>query len=1022
MRFLCVASAAHFLYFKEEVMNTFKKMLPIIFTLAFISVMLVITSTVVSAETYSGESEDGLYWTLDTDSGVLNITGFGDMANYSYIYSAPWSEHRELIKSVVIDDYVTSIGMLAFSGCRSLTDVTIPDSIRVIHPWAFEYCESLTNVMIGKSVEMIHDEVFSSCYSLECITVDKDNQYYSSDDNGVLYDKAKTVLIQYPIGNPRTSFAIPDSVTDISDDAFYGCDFLLNVTIPNSVVNIGESSFWNCSLTNITIPSSVKSIGSFAFSYCPLKKIIISNSVTSIGVNAFSDTDYYNDKNNWVDGVLYIDDYLIAAADEVSGSCVVKTGTRCIADYAFDNCHSLTSVIIPDSVTTIGDSAFSNCNSLISVNIGDSVISIGDKAFSNSESLTSVVIPDSVTSIGAYAFYNTAYYDNSDNWINDVLYIDNHLIEARSSLSGNYSVKKGTISIADYAFVNCDSLVNVIIEDSVKNIGDYSFSECDGLTSVIIGDSVTSIGDRTFYNCKTLTNVTIGNSVVSIGDRAFYYCKALTNVTLGNSVTSIGERAFYNCKALENIIVPSSVANIGYHAFLYCSSLTAINVDDNNQHYTSINGILYNKDVSVLIQYPIGNSRHSFTLPDSVTTIGDAAFSACVLLTSVDIPNSVTTIGDHAFSESDSLTSINIPASVMNIGDYAFSSCDSLTVINVDSDNQYYASLDGVLYNKDITTLIQYPFGDLRKTFRVPDSVTYIDGSGFEYCKSLETVVVHAGVTKISVVAFLGSTVTIKCYEKSCAYKYAVYNMIQYELIVDCDAHTWGNWTTVIAPTYETVGIEERACSVCGITESREIPIIEEFDNPFTDVKDSHWFYSSVEFVVKKGYMEGMSDTTFSPNSNITREQFVLILANIAGVDTNEYKNESSGFTDVKTGQWYSGAVTWAVNEGYVSGMSADKFGRGQSIQRAALARMLYNYASKNGIDVSGRADLSGFGDAAEFDKAGNAWMVEPVQWAVDAGIISGMTVNGKNCVNPKGTATRAQAARMLMQFDELIK
>lgn len=201
-------------------------------------------------------------------------------------------------------------------------------------------------------------------------------------------------------------------------------------------------------------------------------------------------------------------------------------------------------------------------------------------------------------------------------------------------------------------------------------------------------------------------------------------------------------------------------------------------------------------------------------------------------------------------------------------------------------------------------------------------------------------------------------------------------------------------------------------CTEC----TNPTPVVDKF----TDVKESHWFYGSVSFVAEKGYMNGMSETTFSPNSNITREQFVLILANIADVNTDQYKNTASGFTDVPTGQWYSGAVAWAVKEGYVSGMSATKFGRGQSIQRAALARMLYNYASKNGIDTSGRADLFSFGDVAEFVKDGNSWMLEPVQWAVKTGIISGMTVNGKNCVNPKGTATRAQAARMLSVFDGL--
>ena len=232
--------------------------------------------------------------------------------------------------------------------------------------------------------------------------------------------------------------------------------------------------------------------------------------------------------------------------------------------------------------------------------------------------------------------------------------------------------------------------------------------------------------------------------------------------------------------------------------------------------------------------------------------------------------------------------------------------------------------------------------------------------------------------------------------------------------------HTPGAWTVTKKPTYSENGEERQVCTGCGEELNRRTVPKLTYTNKFVDVKNNAWYADAVASVVKCGYMNGMSETVFSPNSNITREQFVLILANIAGVDTNQYKNIDSGFADVKVGQWYSGAVTWAVSEGYVSGMSATAFGRGLPLQRAALARMLYNYAAKNGINTSGRADLSSFGDVAEFVKPGNSWMLEPVQWAVKMGIISGMSVNGKNCVNPKGTATRAQTARMLMVFDEL--
>ncbi len=233
---------------------------------------------------------------------------------------------------------------------------------------------------------------------------------------------------------------------------------------------------------------------------------------------------------------------------------------------------------------------------------------------------------------------------------------------------------------------------------------------------------------------------------------------------------------------------------------------------------------------------------------------------------------------------------------------------------------------------------------------------------------------------------------------------------------------TWGRFSTV--PTTLATGMSGTGSNgdnvlSCGITLYMGNRTM---STGFSDVKPSAWYYAAVTSVVSKGYMNGMSDTVFSPHTNITREQFVQILANIAGANTDLYKYDQTDFKDVPTGRWYSGAVAWAVDRGYVSGMSATTFGTGHSIQRAALARMLYNYAAKNGIDIEGRGNLSVFADAREFDKEANYWMVEPMLWAVDAGIISGMNMNGKLCANPKGTATRAQAAVMLMKFDDLMK
>ena len=217
----------------------------------------------------------------------------------------------------------------------------------------------------------------------------------------------------------------------------------------------------------------------------------------------------------------------------------------------------------------------------------------------------------------------------------------------------------------------------------VTSIGDYAFYNCDGLTSVTIGESVTSIGNYAFRYCSVLTSIIIPNSVTSIGNDAFSSCSALTSVTIGDSVTTIGNYAFYNCYRLTSITIPDSVTSIGNHAFAYCSALTSIVVDKDNTTYQSINGNLYSKDGKTLIAYAIGKTDTSFTIPNSVTSIGNYAFCNCYRLTSVTIGESVTSIGNYAFSSCSALTSVTIGDSVTTIGNYAFYNCYNLTSVTI---------------------------------------------------------------------------------------------------------------------------------------------------------------------------------------------------------------------------------------------------------------------------------------------------------------------------------------------------
>ena len=259
-------------------------------------------------------------------------------------------------------------------------------------------------------------------------------------------------------------------------------------------------------------------------------------------------------------------------------------GTKIICDGAFWRCEPLTSIHIPDSVTSIGDSAFCGCLSLTSIHIPNSVTSIGDSAFRGCSSLTSIYIPESVINIGNKAFEscwsltsivvdkNNKYYDSRGDCNAIILKKNNTLIKGCS----NTNIPDSVTSIGDLAFECCDALTSIHIPDSVTSIGNWAFFSCISLTSIYIPESVINIGNEAFERCDALTSIHIPNSVTSIGDSAFQYCLSLTSIYIPESVTSIGNWAFSGCISLTSIYIPESVINIGNEAFECCDALTSI--------------------------------------------------------------------------------------------------------------------------------------------------------------------------------------------------------------------------------------------------------------------------------------------------------------------------------------------------------------------------------------------------------------------------------------------------------------
>ncbi|MDO4154035.1 MAG: leucine-rich repeat protein [Clostridia bacterium] len=356
-----------------------------------------------------------------------------------------------------------------------------------------------------------------------------------------------------------------------------------------------------------------------------------------------------------VDGVVFSKDktalYLYPRAKADVTAYEIPYGVEYICVSAFAGCKSLVSITIPDSVTEIGEEAFSGCTSLTSITIPDGVTEIGWSAFANCTALTSITIPNSVTSIGVSAF------------------------------------------------AECTSLTSITIPNSVTSIGGWVFNHCTALTSIAIPNSVTSIDEMTFSYCTSLASITIPNSVTSIGLSAFKGCASLTSIEIPNSVTSIGGHAFFGCTALTNITIPNSVTSIGDSAFSGCASLTSVAVAAGNPNYISENGVLFNKAKTELIQYPASKPDTSYTIQNSVTSIGGWAFEGSSSLTSITIPNSVTSIGVGAFYNCTLLTSIEIPNSVTSIGYDAFYGSGLTTIYGyTDSYAETYANENGYTF------------------------------------------------------------------------------------------------------------------------------------------------------------------------------------------------------------------------------------------------------------------------------------------------------------------------------------
>ena len=531
----------------------------------------------------SGACGDDVTWTLD-GTGMLTIRGIGKMADFSGTSAVPWARYSSAVSSVVIENGVTSVGDYAFNELRNLSSVSLPDSLTSVGSFSFQFCSALTGIVIPGSVVSIGQRAFHGCFSL-------------------------------------TEIILPEGITAIEYDTFSYCSGLVSVVIPKSVGKLGDYAFTGCSsLTEVIIPDGVSSIPYCCFSGCSsLRTVTIPISIRSIGWGAFSDCSslsdvYYggapgmwdtipienvNDplytaefhyvyekggtcgsNMTWLideSGVLVIsgsgamDDYSTSLApwnsfsDEIN-QISVEEGVVSIGQFAFRNCSSVASAILPESLETVGNGAFTGCSALTDVeylgsDLGRSTISVG----TGNAPLEKAVWH-------CHGPYPSGNCGDALTWMIDAN--GTLTISGAGEMPGFYNSTGVPWDRYDQA------ITSVVIEDGVTSIGKYAFQDCSSLTSAALPENLSSIGERAFYRCSSLTGITIPNGVVSIQYDTFSECVKLAEVSLPDSIVTIDRYAFNNCQTLTEIVLPEGVFSIGYSSFNNCVSLKEISIPE----------------------------------------------------------------------------------------------------------------------------------------------------------------------------------------------------------------------------------------------------------------------------------------------------------------------------------------------------------------------------------------------------------------------------------------------------------
>ena len=536
-------------------------------------------------------------------SGALkdktNIVGISFPEGFEAIGTEAFSGCFNL-KSLTFPESLKTIGSMAFFSCTKIPSVTITENVTEIGFYAFDGCSMLGEIVFDTVNEITDNNGFFGCENVEAVRFTKDAKSFAP--TVLECGKLKTVTVE----SGNTAFSVDaDGVLYNADKTvlikYPTGDKRISYTVPSSVKTIAKEAFKNSSyLSIVNIPSSVETIEERAFEGCKsLTTVKLEKGVETVGDYAFSNC-------------------------EALASITLPDSLMFLGKNVFSGNVKLQTAVIPEGLTEIPDFTFFGCSSLKNVTIPSTVTRIGWSSFNGCTSLMSITLPDSVTEVTQYAFDDTGWYNSLADgpaYLGRVLY----KYKGEAASNSTVTVKDGTELIANGAFAYNDKILKVVMPSTVKTIGDEAF--CGN------------------YN---LTYVTFGSATESIGDRAFSSCPKLASIIFPQSLKTIGDEAFRLCPVISSVIIPKSLEKIGACAFGECG-VKSYSVDSANPNFTAVNGVLYNKDKTVLYLYPSASTAVSFSVPAGVKEIGEYAFWYAEKLSIISIPSSVEKAGKEAF-------------------------------------------------------------------------------------------------------------------------------------------------------------------------------------------------------------------------------------------------------------------------------------------------------------------------------------------------------------------------------------